>query len=109
MGSIFSRLFNSKPKDLPELIERHYEDDIKKATKHSDDMMMQTLLITRQIGETTQILKGIYSDVHRQLGYSKAQYEQLVDAICSRIVSKYFPDDQYSNRDTENNPADWAE
>jgi len=109
MRSFFDQLFNKKPKDLPESIEGHFEDDIKKALKKGDDIMIQTLLISHQIGETTKILKSVYSDVHRQLGYSKEQYEKLVDSVCSKVVSKYFPNSPNSDQDFDDNPADWAE
>lgn len=109
MGSFFDQLFNKKPKDLPELIEGHFEDDIKKALKKGDDIMIQTLLISHQIGETTKTLKSIYSDVHRQLGYSKEQYDKLVDSVCSKVVSKYFPNSLNSERDFDFDPADGAE
>jgi len=109
MASFLDRLFNKKPKNLEEQIELHFEDDIKKVLKESDEPLFQTILITRRIADTTQILKQIYSDVHLQLGYNREQYEKLVDSVCYKITSKYFPGNSRDDRDFEYNPADWAE
>jgi len=106
MGSLLDRLFNKKPKDLPEQIEGYYEEAVKKASKESYGPM-QTLIIMKQLVITTETLKEIYSDVHRQLGYSRQQYEKLVDEKCKKVMSKYFPtnpNDDY----LDDNPADWA-
>ena len=105
---LFDRLFNKKPKNLPEQIESYYEDAIRKVLKNGFGPM-ETLLITNQIVTTTNTLKEIYSDIHRQLGYSKAQYEKLVDEICSKVVDRYFPNNSKDNDYIDDDTAFWEE
>jgi hypothetical protein len=111
MITFFEKLFNNKPKNLPELIESHFEEDIKTALKKSDDFMVKTLLLKRQIETTNKNLKSIYCDVHFNLGYNKKEYEELVDSVCSKIIRKYWPsnlDQNNHNHPSDDEPSIWA-
>jgi hypothetical protein len=89
--SIFSNFFNKSPKTLPELIEKNYEELVQLALKkEKSDAMLAGMIVLSVVGNATEEYKKAYGEDHKKLGYTRNEYEKLVDSICTKIINKYI-------------------
>jgi len=84
--------FLGRKKTLPELVEENLEDLIKRSIEASIhlDPIIQGAIVLKAIGEGTSAYKAAYNASFKEMGYSKEQYDQLVDQTCSKLIDKYI-------------------
>lgn len=96
MKSFLKNIFGEKPKSLAQLIEDKFEEVVQSSLKNSakdpilSDPMMQGLILINAITAASESYKEVYSEIHKQLGYTKQEYDKLIDSTCTKIINKYI-------------------